>query len=314
MTKVTIADIARQLGLSTATVSNVLNGKHHKISRETEKRVLQAVEEAGYLPARAQVLLGRNPRSLIGFVVNDHPTYEGHPFSDPYLLESLGALIQEAALHDLDVVPRSAITWDEVADFASTWNMKGLILSGFCQADYENLDAKLHIPLIVYNAKADGFSCISNDDFEGGRLLGSYLYELGHRSITCFIFDKQSPNLDRVLGLQAAGLHTHIAVVPPAKAQRIPFYSTVELNKDTAVFCASDMLALEYMHRPGFDSSVSVCGFDGIAASRYSVPALTTICQDHASQARAALACLESGPVTMKICGRLQKGDSVHEV
>lgn len=314
MDRIRIADIAQQLGLSVATVSNVLNGKHHKISKETEKRVLKAVEEAGYLPARAEVLMGRNPRRLVGFVINDHPTYEGHPFSDPYLQESLAALIDESSRHDLDIVPRSASTWNEVADFASTWNMKGLILSGFCQADYEKLDAMLHIPLVVYNAVADGFSCISNDDFEGGKLLGQHLYSLGHRSVTCFVFAKEAPDLDRVLGLQAAGLTTHIYEVPATKHERLPYYSSVDVADDTVVFCASDMLALEYMHRPDFDSRLSVCGFDGIAAARYSQPVLTTIRQDHQSQARAAFACLESGPLSMKICGQLEKGDSVHEV
>lgn len=314
MEKVRISDIARQLGLSAATVSNVLRGKHEKISRETEKRVLEAIEATGYLPARAEVLLGRNPRSLIGFVTNDHPIYEGRPFSDSYHMESLAALIHEAAKRDLNVVPRSARSWEEVADFASTWNMKGLILSGFCQTDYENLRSQLHIPLIIYNASAPGLACVSNDDFEGGRLLGKYLTELGHASVLCLLFGRQSPDMDRVLGLQAAGLDTRILVVPASSHDRLAFYAAMDPVAETAVFCTSDQLALEFMHQPAFDPALSVCGFDGIAAGQYNTPSLTTIVQDHEAQAMAALSCLHTKTASIKIAGRLRKGRSVHEV
>ena len=45
--KVRIADVAEELGLSTATVSNVLHGKTHKMSEATIKRVEQKLEETG---------------------------------------------------------------------------------------------------------------------------------------------------------------------------------------------------------------------------------------------------------------------------
>lgn len=46
--RVRIADIADELGLSTATVSNVIHGKTGKISDETVKRVQQELERTGY--------------------------------------------------------------------------------------------------------------------------------------------------------------------------------------------------------------------------------------------------------------------------
>ena len=58
--KVRIIDVAEELGVSTATVSNVLHGKTKKISDATVKRVEKKLEESGYIPNMAATLLARN--------------------------------------------------------------------------------------------------------------------------------------------------------------------------------------------------------------------------------------------------------------
>ena len=57
--KVRITDVAEELGLSTATVSNVLHGKTHKMSEATIKRVEQKLEETGYIPNMAGILIAQ---------------------------------------------------------------------------------------------------------------------------------------------------------------------------------------------------------------------------------------------------------------
>lgn len=62
--RVRIVDVAEALGLSTVTVSKVIHGKTEKISDETVKRVQQELENSGYIPNMAGILLARNNRCL----------------------------------------------------------------------------------------------------------------------------------------------------------------------------------------------------------------------------------------------------------
>ena len=82
--RVRIVDIAEALGLSTATVSNVIHGKTEKISSETVKRVQLELERTGYIPNMAGILLARNNSRIIGVVLNDHAKYEGRGLEDGF--------------------------------------------------------------------------------------------------------------------------------------------------------------------------------------------------------------------------------------
>lgn len=87
--RVRICDIAEELGLSTATVSNVIHGKTNKVSDETEQRATALLEERRYIPSMAGILLARNSSGIIGVFVNDHPKYEGHTLRDGFLASAL---------------------------------------------------------------------------------------------------------------------------------------------------------------------------------------------------------------------------------
>ena len=83
--RVRIRDIAEELGLSTATVSNVIHGKTGKISDETVKRVQALLEEKEYIPSMAAILLAQNSSRIIGVFINDHEKYEGHTLDDVFI-------------------------------------------------------------------------------------------------------------------------------------------------------------------------------------------------------------------------------------
>lgn len=90
--RVRIVDIAQTLGLSTATVSNVIHGKTEKLSDETVKRVQQELERTGYIPNMAGILLARNNSRIIGVVVNDHYALEFMQFLQGQAIRCLEAL------------------------------------------------------------------------------------------------------------------------------------------------------------------------------------------------------------------------------
>ena len=64
--RVRICDIAEELGLSTATVSNVIHGKTNKVSDETVRRVMALLEQRQYIPSMAGILLAQNRSRIIG--------------------------------------------------------------------------------------------------------------------------------------------------------------------------------------------------------------------------------------------------------
>ena len=134
--RVRISDIAEELGLSTATVSNVIHGKTKKISDETVKRVQALLEERQYIPSMAGILLAQNSSKIIGVFVNDHEKYEGHTLDDVFISSSLNYLSTEIEAHGQFMMVKKAKNPKEILKFASMWNMDGLVMIGFCDQDY----------------------------------------------------------------------------------------------------------------------------------------------------------------------------------
>ena len=122
--RVRISDIAEELGLSTATVSNVLHGKTKKVSDETVKRVQAVLEERRYIPSMAGILLAQNSSKIIGIVINDHEKYEGHTLEDVFIASSLNYLSTEIARNGMFMMVKKITDIEEIIKFASMWNME----------------------------------------------------------------------------------------------------------------------------------------------------------------------------------------------
>lgn len=150
--RVRIQDIAQELVLSTATVSNVIHGKTQRVSDQTIRRVQQALEERQYVPSMAAILLAQNSSRIIGVFVNDHEKYEGHTLDDVFIASSLNHLSTEIEALGLFMMVKKAKHPEQVIQFASMWNMEGLVIIGFCDEDYMYLRNHMRIYTLLISA------------------------------------------------------------------------------------------------------------------------------------------------------------------
>jgi len=297
--RVRIADIAEELGVSTATVSNVIHGKTKKISAQTVERVQELLEKRQYIPSMAGILLAQNNSRIIGVVINDHEKYEGHTLEDGFIASSVNALTGEVDREGYFLMLKVTKNWSEIPKFASMWNMEGMVLIGFCEQDYRNLRAQMHIPFVVYDGyfeKGSGLANIAADHFDGGVKAGTYLKEKGHRCALCLADNEIFMDRERFMGLKSVLPESRLLMIPMEYDTRQAFYKEhlPEISEYTAVFAVSDYYAIDfirYLKRAGLSvpGDMSVIGFDDVKESALSDPPLTTIRQDNRERARLAL-------------------------
>lgn len=180
--RVRICDIAEELGLSTATVSNVIHGKTDKVSDATVQRVTALLEERQYIPSMAGILLAQNSSGIIGVFVNDHQKYAGHTLSDGFLASSLDHLSTEIERSGQFMMVKKAQSAGDVVRFASMWNMDGIVMLGFCEQDYTDLRRHIRIPIVVYDGLCrdpERLLNLSLDNYGGGEQVGRHFLELG---------------------------------------------------------------------------------------------------------------------------------------
>ena len=303
--RIRISDIAEELGLSTATVSNVIHGKTKKISDETVKRVQALLEERQYIPSMAGILLAQNSSKIIGVFINDHEKYEGHTLEDVFIASSLNHLSTEIENNGMFMMVKKAKDPKDVIKFASMWNMDGLVMIGFCSQDYAYLRNNMRIPFVVYDGFCDCVERIFNitiDNYSGGHQVGEHFARLGHKNAICISDNDICMDLERFKGFRDAfgADNCSLVIIPMHKEERWNFYrENLSLFKEnTAVFAVSDYYAIDLMsflneQRISIPKELSIAGFDDIPLCQLVTPTLTTIKQDGALRASIALAKLK---------------------
>ena len=273
--RVRIYDIAEELGLSTATVSNVIHGKTKKISDKTVKRVMALLEKRQYFPGVADSLLAQNDSRIIGVFVNDHEKYEGHTLEDFFISSSINYLSTEIENSGRFMIIKKAKQTEEIIRFASMWNMEGIVVIGFCQQDYLYLRNHMRIPFVVYDGicgKTERIFNITLDNYGGGLQMGRYFKEAGHRKALCVSDNSIGIDLDRMEGFREG------------------FAGDVV----TAIFAVSDYYAIDlmsFLNGQGISvpKDISLAGFDDIPVCQMINPPLTTIKQDNHLRAKLAV-------------------------
>ena len=299
--RVRISDIAEELGLSTATVSNVLHGKTKKISDETVRRVQALLEKRQYVPSMAGILLAQNSSRIIGIIVNDHEKYESHTLDDVFIATSLNFLSEEIEKSGQFMMIKKTTSPEEIIKFASIWNLDGMVLIGFCDEDYMYLRNHMRIPFVVYDGYCDNAQRIYNitiDNYDGGFQVGRHFKKLGHKralciSDNCICVDKERyDGFCEGFGKENCGF----MLIPMKKSERLDFYhkNLDSLRNYTAVFAVSDFYAIEFMHflqENGISvpDEISVAGFDDTPMCTLVSPTLTSVKQDMSLRAKIAV-------------------------
>ncbi|MDO5573135.1 MAG: LacI family DNA-binding transcriptional regulator [bacterium] len=303
--RVRIIDIAEELGLSTATVSNVIHGKTKKISDETVKRVQALLEERQYIPSMAGILLAQNNSHIIGVVIHDHEKYEGRVLEDAFVARALNDLEHEIDAAGFFMMVRTTKEWNSIIQFASMWNLEGLILIGFCEQDYKKLREKMRIPFIVYDGyfeETDRICNLTLDHYDGGRQMGIYFKEQGYQRVLCITDNDECMDHERFDGFQKGFLgDSRQLLIPMTKQERHQFYveHLDELRAYDAIFAVSDIYAIElmqFLQSTGLciPQNIAIAGFDDNPICESVYPTLTTIRQNGSERARLALEILQN--------------------
>ncbi|HET9172348.1 MAG TPA: LacI family DNA-binding transcriptional regulator [Actinospica sp.] len=308
-----IKDLARECGVSVATVSRALNG-HPEVSVETRRQVQEAAERLGYRPSQSARALVRGRSDAVGLLWDSG--YESAGRRHPFLLSLLVGLKQalnDAGRHlillNVDVDrqgPRAYL------DTAREFQLDGVIVMGVDDhrpALRELFESGLPCVAIDHDIAGPRACCVTSDNRAGAVEAVRHLHALGHRRIATITGPVDlMPAVTRLEGFRQAvgdlGLD-----LPDAYVQTGDFFMDsgyacgarlAELPEDrrpTAVFVAGDEMALGAMHAfadAGLDipSDIAVVGFDDIEAAGLVRPTLTTVAQDSPALASAAVTAL----------------------
>lgn len=299
--RVRISDIAEELGLSTATVSNVLHGKTKKISEQTVQKVQALLEERQYIPSMAGILLAQNAAPIIGVVVNDHEKYEGRTLEDVFVASSINYLSTEIEKRGLFMMVKKTKNPEEIIKYASMWNMEGIVIIGFCNQDYMYLRNHMRIPFVVYDGYCSEIERIYNitiDNYDGGRKVGELFKKKGYQKALYIADNDICVDRERYEGFCKGIGEAEVTFlqIPMQKELRMQFYleHLEEIKQKRAVFAASDFYAVDMMHflqehGVSIPNEIAMAGFDDIPLCEQVVPMLTSVKQDLALRAEIAL-------------------------
>jgi DNA-binding LacI/PurR family transcriptional regulator len=300
-----LAEVAKKVGVSEATVSRVLNGKAG-VSDATREAVLAALDVLGY--ERPTQLRGERAR-LVGLVL---PELQNPVF--PALAEVIGGALAQRGFTPV-LCTRSAGGLSE-ADYVGMLleqHVSGVVFIGghFAELasphDHYRLLHSRGIPVVLLNAAPQidnlDFPCVSTDDMTAAAQAFRHLASLGHQRIGLVVGPEDHvPSRRKLAAFNEQAQRAGLEVAPVEHA----LFSleggqaaTTRLLRHgvTGVVCGSDVLALgaiRAVRRAGLSvpGDVSVVGYDDSAFMNCTDPPLTTVRQPIESMGKAAVALL----------------------
>ncbi len=301
---ITIKEIARQLGMSTTTVSNVIHGKTGEVSQETIERVEKFLEEVEYVPNINARNLAQNKSKIIGVVIKTMENRYEPILSDPFVATMISGIEKMARESGYFMMLYISDDIAEILKYVATWNVDGLLLFWMMDDDAFRIYEKYRKPVVCIDTyigeetKAEygnAFVNIGLDDEKGTYEAVKYLIDLGHKEIG-FMSDNFNKGVDkhRFRGyrraLSEAGIEYSDRYLFELRSTKDEIddclHKLANKAKDfTAIVTCSDIFAVMLINACidiGIDvpGDLSVIGFDDNLIAKLSRPSLTTIHQD----------------------------------
>ncbi len=295
--RATIRDVAEHAGVSTATVSFVLNGNvSESISEGVKSRVLGAARALNYHANAAAAGLARMRIRNIGVVFYK----EDDAITNNFYSFVVQGAIKEAVERDYNLLFSYVDTtykgFEDLPKMVREKNAVGVLFMRRAHPMMIKDIKALSIPVVLVDTypRVSSVNTLEIDNAEGGRLAAEHLFSLGHERIAMLVPRGAVTSIEqRLVGFRAAfeergrRFSRTLNVVETdglsyAAAHRAAASLLAKRSNVTALFCANDELAagaLRAAHEASYEvpRDLSVIGYDDILLSNYTDPPLTTI-------------------------------------
>ncbi|GKX29256.1 LacI family transcriptional regulator [Vallitalea longa] len=292
----TIRDIAKVVGVTPTTVSNVINGNYNKVSQKTIDKVNKVIEESGYIPNKNARALANNSSKIIGVIFPK--TKEGF-MQNPFHAQILTGIEKVISAKEYYLMIKSIEKYEDIYQLMQNWSVDGFIILSLIGYQLPKLEKFKNVPVVFIDTYYEELKYINigSDDYGGEYKAANHLLKMGHESIGFISYHIDYPS---VISMRLNGFKDAL------ENKGIPFdYSKDVLEIEefdahdeecvnrildfaknkTGICISADILAIEIVEvlkDNGYiiPDDMSIIGFDNVYLSRYANPKLTTINQD----------------------------------
>jgi len=302
--RVTIAQVAAEAGVSSMTVSNVINARPGA-SDSTRQRVLEVVERLGYTPPSTRN--GKRGRTgVIGVLTLD--------LTGEYSFEIVRGIAEEIADDERELLLNASLDAirerDRIAFFANGHVDGLLLIAPVLEPDTVHAVRDGDLPVVVIDPRRLDVELprVTVDNYEGVRAGTQHLLDLGHRSIAYIRGEDDHESTERRYrgyadAMLLAGIQPDPALLASSSFNRHGGVQAgshlLKTQRPTAIVAGADLIALGAMDAArslglSVPGDVSIVGFDDLPQAAHADPPLTTVRQPLHDMGRAATRALLS--------------------
>jgi len=313
--RVTIHDIAKEAGVSSATVSRVLSNSDYPVSAKLRSKIQNLAEQMQYIPNMIGKQLKTDNNMTIGVII---PT-----ISNPFYAAVMLGVEEAARKSGYHVLLCNSLQDGSLEEgYLKTLfekQVKGVILSSISgNRKLMTHLIKMGLNVIAIDQKLDmpDVLQIEFDYRRGGYMAAQYLLEKGHRKIGYVTAPLDRPSRQHIYhgffeALHAAGVDKNDSYVQIADEEKEVYDGIYEFENGkvltrkllqldelpSAIFACNDLTAFGVINELAANGlrvpeDISVMGFDNIEFSRMVTPALTTIKQPNYEMGKLACSML----------------------